>query len=327
MLKEELLERVREHGISISSNMIERYVEYGLIVGNRVSLGFSQGVVTHYDERTISAVILIDKLKSSRLCKHQKDYIFILYWKGYPVQWDKLKARLIEFHSSIMNTFKEVAGYTAHPDYPEIIDDIATDDAAKAPKAIGRPSKEFEEKQKIEARENAKRIMIVSKLISDIISKGAISQEVFRVFNQQSNIASEIAGDTVLESTNAWLQQMTWRNAVRQSEEQDYREAYELIHLLKDYWSDLETHFGSVYDIPIFGHSIQNLEDYYQIKFFTDKPSFYRYVLLVLISGGFRQQLMQFLSKPTTRESWNQIIASLPALLAQITGEEVTHNG
>lgn len=327
MLKEELLERVREHGILISSNMIERYVEYGLIVGNRVSLGFSQGVVTHYNERTIDAIVLIDKLKSSRICKHQKDYIFILYWKGYPVQWDKLKARLVEFHSSIMNTFKEVAGYTAQPEYPEIIEDIATDEAAKAPKAIGRPSKKFEEKQKFEAQENANRLMLVSKLISDIISNGAISHEVFRFFSQQSNIKSEVAGDTILESTNAWLQQMTWRNAVRQSEEQDYQEAYELIHLLKDYWSDLETHFGSVYDIPIFGNSIKNLEDYYQIKFFTDKPSFYRYVLLVLISGGFRQQLMQFLSEPTTRESWNQIIASIPSFLAQITGEEVTLNG
>ncbi|MFD1176102.1 hypothetical protein ACFQ3W_07300 [Paenibacillus puldeungensis] len=327
MLKEELLEQVREHGISISSNMIERYVEYGLIVGNRVSLGFSQGVVTHYDARTIDTIVLIDKLKSSRICKHQKDYIFILYWKGYPVQWDKLKARLIEFHSIIMSTFKEIAGYTAHPDYPEIIDDIATDEAANAPKAIGRPSKEFEEKQKIEAQENAKRLILLSKLISDIISKGTISQEVFRVFNQLSNVGSEIAGDTILESTNAWLQQMTWRNAVRQSDEQDYREAYELIHLLKDYWSDLKTHFGSVYDIPFFGNSIKNLEDYYQIKFITDKPSFYRYVLIVLISGGFRQQLMQFLIDPTTRENWNQIIASLPALLAQTSGEEVTLNG
>lgn len=58
MLKEELLEeRVREHGISISINKIKRYVEYGLIVVNRLSLGFSQGVVTQYDERTIDALL------------------------------------------------------------------------------------------------------------------------------------------------------------------------------------------------------------------------------------------------------------------------------
>ncbi|MFC3745723.1 hypothetical protein [Paenibacillus sp. GCM10012306] len=327
MLKAELLERVREHGISISSNMIERYVEYGLIVGNRVSLGFSQGVVTHYDERTIDAIILIDKLKSSRLCKHQKDYIFILYWKGYPVQWDKLKARLIEFHSSIMNTFKEVAGYTAHPEYPEIIEDIANNEAARAPKAIGRPTKHSEEMQRIEAKESAKRLMIVSKLVSDIIDNGTISLDVFHTFNQLSNIDSEVMNETILGPTNNWLQMMTWKNSVRHSDEQDYQEAYELIAILKEYWSDLEVHFGSVYDIPFFGNSIKNLEDSFQLKLFTDKPSFYRYVLLVLISGGFRQKLMQFLSNPSTRGNWNQIIAALPAHLAQITGEEVTLNG
>lgn len=307
--------------------MIERYVEYGLILGNRVSLGFSQGVVTHYDERTIDAIVLIDKLKTSRICKHQKDYIFILYWKGYPVQWDKLKARLVEFHSSIMNTFKEVAGYTAQPEYPEIIEDIANDEAARAPKAIGRPTKQSEEMQRIEAKESAKRLIVVSKLIANIFDNGAISLDVFRTFNQLSNIDSEVMNETILEPTNDWLQMMTWKNAVRHSEEQDYQEAYELIALLKKYWSDLEVHFGSVYDIPFFGNSIKNLEDYFQLKFFTDKPSFYRYVLLVLISGGFRQQLMQFLSESTTRESWNQIIGSIPSFLAQITGEEVTLNG
>lgn len=327
MLKAEILNQAQALGISLSENMFERYFEYGLIVSDKTGQGYVRGVKTQYHERTLEAIELINKLKFSRMYRHQKDYIFILFWKGYPVQWDKLKARLIEFHTRIMTTFKEVAGYTAHPDYPEIIDDIATDEAAKAPKAIGRPSKQFEEKQKIEAQENAKRLMLVSMLISDIISKGTISQEVFRVFNQQSNIESEIAGDTILESTNTWLQQMTWKNAVRQSDEEDYREAYELIHRLKNYWSDLEAHFGSVYDIPFFGNSIKNLEDYYQIRFFTDKPSFYRYVLLVLISGGFRQQLMQFLSDPTTRENWIQIIASLPSLLAQTTGEEVTLNG
>jgi hypothetical protein len=327
MLKKELLERVRERGISVSSNMIERYVEYGLIVGNRVSLGFSQGVTTHFVERTLDAIVFIDELKASTKFKQKSDFIFILYWKGYPVQWDKLKARLIEFHTRIMNTFKKVAGYTAHPEYPEIIEDIASDETAKAPKAIGRPSKKSEGMQKIKVKESANRLMIVSKLIADIIDNGTISLDVFRTFNQLSSIDSEVMNETILEPTNDWLQMMTWKNAIGHSDEQDYRESYELIALIKEYWSDLEVHFGSVYDIPFFGNSIKNLEDYFQLKFFADKPSFYRYVLLVLISGGFCQQLKQFLSNPTTRGNWNQIITSLPSLPAQTTGEEVTLNG
>ncbi len=323
MLKEEIFEQAQTMGIKLSQNMFERYFQYGLIVSDKAGQGYVGGVKTHYHERTVEAIALIDKLKASRMHKHQKDYIFILYWKGYPVQWDKLKARLIEFHNRIMNTLDEVAGYTAHPDYPEVIDDLAIDEAKKTPKTIGRPSKKFEEKQRIEAQENAKRLILISKFISDIISKGTISQEVFSLFTEQSNVELEPSADTILKSTNAWLQQMLWKNAVRHSDELDYQEAFELIQLLKNYWSDLETHFSSVYDIPFFGNNIKSIADYFHIKFSTEKPSFYRYVLLVLISGGFRQQLIQFLSEPITRENWNQIIASLPSLLAHSTGEEV----
>ncbi|MDR5001119.1 hypothetical protein [Brevibacillus parabrevis] len=327
MLKEELLERVRNCGISISSNMIERYVEYGLIVGNRVSLGFSQGVVSHYDEQTLAAIIFIHELKLSRLYKHQKDYIFILYWRGYPVRWDKLKARLIESHTRIMNAFEEIADYTTHPDYLGIINNLANDEVAKAPKSIGRPTRQFEEKQRTKAQENAKRYILVSKLIAGIIKNGVITQEMLRAFNQSSNIGSEIMNEIILESTNNWLQLMSWKNAVRQSDEHDYRESYELIALLKAYWSDLEEHFGSVYDIPIVGNLIQNLENYHQIKCFNDRVSFYRNTLLFLISSGFRQQLLVYLSNAAIREGWKHFISTLPDVLAYPTREEVTVNG
>lgn len=309
MLKAEILDQAQALGISLSENMFQRYFEYGLIVSVVPGHGY---VRTQYHGRTMEAIEMIDKLKSSRMYKHQKDYIFILYWKGYPVQGDKLKARLIEFHTRIMTTFKEVAGYTAHPEYPEIIEDIANDEAARAPKAIGRPTKQSEEMQRIEAKESATRLMIVSKLIANIIDNGTISLDVFRAFNQLSNIDSDVMNETILEPTNDWLQMKTWKNAVRHSDEQDYQEAYELITLLKEYWSDLEVHFGSVYDIPFFGSSIKSLEDCFQLKFFSDKPSFYRYVLLVLISGGFRQQLMQFLSDPATREKLESNYRSSP---------------
>lgn len=327
MLKKELLDQAEALGIELNNKAIERYVEYGLIVGKRVSQGYSMGVVTQYHERTTEAIQLIDKLKSSKMFKHQKDYIFILYWKGYPVDWYKLKARLLEFHASIMESFKVIADYTDDPTYKEIMNEIAEDEAKKSPKAIGRPTSESREEQKMEAQETANRYLLVSKLISGIFNNGAISHDVFHAFNQQTNIESEYTDDSILVHANNWLQMKTWRNAVKQSEEQDYQETYELIALLKEYWSDLEGNYGEIYDIPFIGGFVQKLEEDFHIKVFSDRPWFYRFVALILISGGFRQLLMDFLSNPVTRESWNLFIAAIPTLLSNNTGEEVTLNG
>jgi hypothetical protein len=327
MLKKELLDQAEALGIELNNKAIERYVEYGLIVGKRVSQGYSMGVVTQYHERTIEAIQLIDELKSSKMFKHQKDYIFILYWKGYPVDWYKLKTRLLEFHTSIMESFKVIADYTTDPSYKEIMDDIAEDEAKKASKAIGRPTKQSIEIQESEARETAKGYILVSKLISGIFNNGTVSKEVFRAFNKRARIESEFMDDSILVHANNWLQMKTWRNEVKQSEEQHYQETYELISLLKEYWSDLVGNYGDIYDIPLIGGFVKKLEEDFHIKVFSDRPWFYRFVALILISGGFRQLLMDFLSNPVTRESWNLFIAAIPTLLSNNTREEVTLNG
>lgn len=327
MLKQEILDQSKSLGITLNNRAIERYAEYGLIVGTRVSQGYSQGVVTHYHERTIEAIQLIDELKSSRMFKHQMDYIFILYWKGYPVDWYKLRTRLLEFHASIMESFKVIADYNSDPAYKEIMDDIAADAAKKAPKAIGRPTKQSIEKQSVEAKETAKRYSLVSKLISGIFNNGTISQDVFSAFNQQTNTDTAFLDDSILAHANNWLKMKTWRDAVKCSEEQDYQETYELIELLKEYWSDLVENYGDIYDIPLIGGFVQKLEENFQIRVFSDRPWFYRFVTLIMISGGFRRQLLDFLTSPETRYSWNLFIAAIPSLLAQTTREEVTLNG
>ncbi|NHN33157.1 hypothetical protein [Paenibacillus agricola] len=306
MLKEEILQQTMEHGIALSCGMIERYVEYGLIVGNKDSQGYSKGVSTLYHERTLEAILLIDKLKLSKLFKHQKDYIFILFWKGYPIQWDKLKARLLEFHSSVMDSFKVIADFTANPSYKEIIDDIAADEV-NTKKTIGRPSKHSIEAQKKAACETATRITLMSKMISGIFDNEAISLDVFQDFNQQTKIDSEYLNESILVHANNWLQMKTWRNAVKKSNEQDYIETYELITILKEYWSDLVPNNDNIYDIPLIGGIVQTFEENLHIKVFSDRPWFYRFVVLILLSGGFRQILLVFLSNPDTRNSWEQL--------------------
>ncbi|WDQ30466.1 hypothetical protein PTQ21_18685 [Paenibacillus marchantiae] len=327
MLKAEILKQAQDTEIVLSADMFERYYEYGLIVSDKTGLGYVRGVKTQYHERTLEAIELIDKLKSSSLYKHQKDYIFILYWKGFPIQWDKLKARLIEFHTEVINNFKVIANYTENTNYSEIIDDIVADEAEKRPKAVGRPTKQSIEKQKIEAQESAKRYVLISKLFSEIFTNGNISLDVFNSFNQQNSIEFEFTDDSILYYANSWLQMKTWRDAVKHSEEMNYQETYKLISLLKEYWSDLVENYGDVYNVPLIGGFIQKLEEDFQINVFSDRPWFYRFVILILISGGFRQHLMKFLTNPETKNNWKHFISKMSTLLANSSGEEVTFNG
>lgn len=195
MLKEDILRQAKEQGITLTNSMFERYVEFGLIVSSiKDGRGYIKGVQTHYHERTMDSMLFIEELKSSKKFGHQKNYIFILYWKGYPIDWYKLKTRLIEFHISVMESFKVIAEYSTKPEYKELIDDIAEDEAKSVTKTIGRPSKQSIEVQRKEAQETANRLILVGKMISGIFNNGTISQDVFNAFNQQTRANSEFVG-------------------------------------------------------------------------------------------------------------------------------------
>ncbi|WP_163880839.1 hypothetical protein [Paenibacillus favisporus] len=327
MLKSEVIKQTKDMGIVLSESTFNRYYQHGLIVSDKSGLGYSRGVMTQYHERTLDAIVLIDKLKSSKMYRHQKDYIFILYWKGFPIQWDKLKARLIESHTEVINNFKVIADFTDNPDFIVTIDDLVAEEVAKSPKEIGRPSKHSIEKQKIEARESAKRYILISRLISGILNNGAISQDVFHSFNHQNALESTFMDGSLLDHVNNWLQKRTWRDAVKHSEELDYQETYKLITLLKDYWADLVRNFGDFYDIPIIRSFQQKAGTDSQLKFFSDRPWIYKFVILVLICGGFRKQLIEILTTPENRNSCKCFIASIPSLLTNTSGKEVTVNG
>ncbi|MFB9330649.1 hypothetical protein ACFFSY_32310 [Paenibacillus aurantiacus] len=253
MLKQELLQEANQVGIHLSSHMFERYVQHSFIISDKSGRGYYRGVQTNYHERTLETLMYIDRLKSEKRIKNQKDYIFALFWRGYPVDWYKLKARLMEFHSNTMKSFKVIAVLSENREYQELLDEIAEEEASKSPKAIGRPSRETLQIKENEAKEFAKGYIWVSQFISGILKNNAISPQVFDDFNQQAKLKNQYLNDSILLYANNWLQLKTWRDAVKQSNELDYEETYKVIHLMKEYWGDLESTYGSVYDIPVIG--------------------------------------------------------------------------
>lgn len=133
--------------------------------------------------------------------------------------------------------------------------------------------------------------------------------------------------DAVLNSVNGWLMQEKWRNGVRHSVEQDYIDSYELIVLIKEYWSNFASVYGHIYNVPLFGPMLKTIEENYKVVELIDLPWLYKYILLILISSEIQPYLMDILSKPEVRTGWESIITSLPELIKQSSGREVRIDG
>lgn len=328
MLKEELLKQIELEGIKVSKSIFERYYQHGLIVSKKEGYG-RKGVRAIYHERTIEVIRFIENLKQDSRISNQKDYIFILFWKGYPIQWEKLKARLIEYHGSIINAFSILTQKSAHSEFSDFIHEVAEEEALKAPKSSGRPSTRSLNARKKAAKDTARRYLIVIELISGIITNGSISMRVFQSFSGDINLTIQDAQkDALLEQVNKWLHLNTWKFAVGQSDEEDFSQSFNLILTIKAYLSDLESSFGDIYNVPIFGPFIKHVEEKYKINLISDQLGLYRSTLLFLIAGNFRKQLQEFLSSPQTRLGWRTLIFEWPSTFTvRDNGKEVQVDG
>lgn len=276
----------------------------------------------------MEAIRFIEQLKQNSHI-HQKDYIYFLFWRGYPVQWDKLKARLIEFHNSIMDGFNIIAQKSANSEFLDFIHEVVEDEALKAPKPSGRPSNRSLDARKKAAKDTVRRYLIVIELISGIVSIGSVSMKVFQSFSGDINLTIHgMQQEALLGQVNQWLHLNTWKFAVGQSEEQDYTHSFNLIATIKDYIGDLKSSFGGIYNIPLFGPFIQSVEEKYKINLISDQIDLYRSTLLFLIAGNFRKPLQEFLSLPETRLGWRTLISEWPSTVAaHANGKEVQVNG
>lgn len=243
---------------------------------------------------------------------YQKDYIFILYWKGYPVQWDKLKERIQEFHTEVVDTFEKIEELSNNPYYGDIIEEIASDDVNKL-KPAGRPSKSaletLERRSKVTAQLYELLLSLLSHVfVHDKINIDVLSQmiQLMRIdfigkFNESLHIHSRI---NISE----------WHAKLKSSSEKDFEETAELIALIKQYWSQLMSNFQSEFHIPLLGDLLRAFTSYYGQYNQSDPTWNYKFYILGLICSTFGQQLKDILSNPTTQEAWQQLVAILPTL-------------
>lgn len=323
MLKEELKAQAKSRGIELTDKKIERYVGYGLLTGIKTSQGNASrtGVVKLFDERTIDAICLINELNMNKNIRRQQDYIYVLFWRGYPVDLEKLRIRLMEYQTKMIKWIEDRSEYT--DDQSEFMDMIRSEDAGKLPRNVGRPSKQFLARENIEFQKTAHTMFKTGKLLREFLN-GRITPGVFREFIQSKDtLSDEPHEESLLQHVNDWIKKNVWVNAIMTSNVQDYKDCYELIALLKEYWLVIEQQYGDIYSIPGVGDTLNILEVHHHISKLADQPFIYRFLILILINGGFSCRLIEFLSRPSVYQGWKSIVSDL----SPASGEEVRFNG
>lgn len=305
MTKDEVLEAATVRGIPLTRSMFEQYVRHGLIVSSKDSEGYSKGVATRYDDRTLEAITEINKLKGTT---KQSEMIFILAWQGYPVQWDKLKERMMEYQTAVMDSFSKLADYYTHPDFQYIVDDIAEDTIEK-PKVNGRPSNAALKKHEDDVTAFAKRTLLISQMVKEMVGRKSISYDLFQRFSGYAGVHLLI-DESIYKGINGWLKENKLLDGAHAADQDEYLQCMELLPLFKSYWDVLVNKCGEVKDIPLVGQAIESMNENFKIDNFFKSEEVIKYILhmmLRLLTVEVRSELIRQLSRQEVQMAWEHI--------------------
>jgi DNA-binding transcriptional MerR regulator len=294
MKKEELL-----HITGLTESKLRHYVRLGLIVSTRKGNGRAKGLSTDYHDRSFETVTEIKRLKGIKL----ENLIFVLYWKGYPIVWDKLKEALRTYVSTSIDDFEKVANVISDPDNAEEVIEKLVEDA-KPILRPGRPSKtEMGERDK-RKKDEVKLYGAVLNLIQDLAFHKSVSVETMNSFLSVQGMATLASTDPTFDNIADWPNLQQIHQAVLQSEENDYAEILEIIRLMQNYWSLFVL---ALQGSPRFTEMIvliEKLRSAYPEGIVSENPGLIRYILLMLFAIKNWTNLLEFLQSDMLRETF-----------------------
>ncbi|GAA3404144.1 hypothetical protein ACFFNY_02250 [Paenibacillus hodogayensis] len=322
MRKHTLLEQAKSEHIHLTESMLRRFVEYGLVLSQREGEG-RKGVSARYDESSLRVIREIKKLEE-RLEISQKDMIFLLFWRGYPVHLDKMKEQLQQFVHAFTANFRKIA---EHPEK----DDIHDAALKLAEKSIpvqksGRPSNTQKQwKQNMIDKGTRQRLMTV-KLITEFSKLDSLSFQTLSRFLTSFGSAPLPIVQEVYENTLEQLQLSGLARSINRSAPQDYEEIYQLIGKMTEYWADISQVFPNPGHIPLAGDYIKLLGEICNTEHPADDPTFIKLLLIVVLSvpKELRRQAKALLFAPNVKQLLQIALFQLSLLGSPPRGKGVT---
>ncbi|MDR6726063.1 hypothetical protein J2W91_004569 [Paenibacillus amylolyticus] len=237
LTKTTMISQAIECGIHLTPKLLDRYLELGFLNGSWTGDGRGKGARKYFNHADLDTIQHINQLKQEGISKNQKDLIFVLFWGGYDVDWEKLKIRLLSFYEDVQTAFNEITKYSQDNSYGDFIDLIASQDLRKRSKT-GRPSNSEQKEFQDEHAATVEMLWDGSNL-ARALSDRNISMEHIEQLSRSKGIMfqDEIDGmpmSEIIQSTvNGWLQRMDWKKQILNTNEEDFRESYSIIHMMR----------------------------------------------------------------------------------------------
>ncbi|KZE77086.1 hypothetical protein AV654_22630 [Paenibacillus elgii] len=322
MRRNQLLDLANAQGLEVSSNMLRRYVQYGLIVTKRIGKGPKGGVSAEYPD-SLEALKEVKRLSELGDFK-QSDSIFILFSKGYPVQWDKLKEQMIDYIKELIRHFNVISNLSSnnHDKLIGIVEDLA--EKSIPIKKPGRPSKRKVVAEKEYMKRQMEQMLLITKLITDLTKQNTITFQTFTSFITQFSFQSQTDLEKMYQQSFGKIDLKAMMNIIQVSKEKDYAECLVLMNSVKRYWNELKSTFSNANEIPIIGVFIEELLRIFDGKS-SDNPNVIKVFLFITLffTQEKRTQLILFLSSPETMKTWHEFCRQLYCAYSTQIGKEV----
>jgi len=296
LIKTEILQQAEIEGIELTKSMLNRYIKYGFLTAKKEGGGYKKPPVTTYPQ-AMKIIRYVDQLKNLPHIK-QENIIFVLFWKGLPVNIEKLKNIMLDQRNVIMKQFEEVAKHSSEPQQVEL---WAIDLAKDAVKFMRKPGKPSQEVKKSEA-DWSKKFVAVALLIHDLVYKNTLSKENAKKWTDllsQNDQTHKIDLVTLKEIIIRHIDYSSWIQQDRFLEIESYVQIQEIIKLVKEYIACIEGEASLN-----FQNSQQKLKEILGYTFLSENPFLIYVIIFVLLASGQLKNIKKFLSNSYNFECW-----------------------
>lgn len=237
LTKKTLISQAIEHGIHLTPKLLDRYLELGFLNGSWTGDGRGKGARKYFNYADLDTIQYINQLKREGISKNQKDLIFVLFWEGYDVDWEKLKIRLLSFYEDVQFVFNEITKYSQDNSYGDFIDLLASQDVRKRRKS-GRPSNSDQKELQDEHAAKVEMLWDGSNLARALSNRNISIEHIEKLsrpkgFIFQDEIDWKPMSEIIQSTINGWLQRMDWKKQILNTNEEDFRESYSIIHKMR----------------------------------------------------------------------------------------------
>jgi hypothetical protein len=284
---------LQSEGLAVTESQLRRFKEFGLITTTLKSKGKSSGVHAQLPPITVDAIKEIYNLRKQRYIKNDRESIFVLFIKGYPVSLDVLKRKIKDFlQNRIVDGFAVMNKSIKNPKeqglYFSIMDYLK---ATQINPKVGRPSKEDEE--------------VLDKKISKMMQEFMTFQPLLAYFSGEQDASSSSKQKFQkrygysIEQLPAWLDYQYWTDLIDRSTKSDFKQILEVWQLILVYLEILESHqsYSKAREMLIF------LEE----KKFLERIEIINLFLLIMVNPSWRNHVMTFLNDEKTKEVWRNL--------------------